>query len=368
MYLKNLELTNFRNFEHLRYECGSGINCIIGDNGQGKTSIVEAIYYLAGLRSMRKASDREMIRHGAGQGFIRSIIDNGGQEFSVGIELNLLGSKKVKKDNKFVRSHKEYWGTLRSVVFSSNDMELVRGGPGGRRDYLDHTLMMLDPAYLSDITDYGKCLSQKNSLLKQLQDSRSEYLEAELELWNNKLSELMHRIYLSRHAIIDKMSGVIGRIYGDFFSESAKVGIVYQSQVDGLSEGELLAKLSSGTAKEIIVGHSLTGIHRDDMLISLNGHDARVVASQGQQRIITIALKLAQIEILREKFGNNFILILDDVMAELDNMRQSVIYHIIPADIQTFITTTHIDDIELLRLRLDHIDSYTLSNGILTRG
>jgi DNA replication and repair protein RecF len=247
-------------------------------------------------------------------------------------------------------------------------MELVRGGPGGRRDYLDHTLMMLDPVYVSDITDYGKCLTQKNSLLKQLQESRSEYLETELDLWNSKLSGLMHRIYLSRHALIEKMSGVTGGIYSDFFGGSEKVGITYQSQLEGLTQNDLSIKLSAGIAREIIVGHSLTGIHRDDMLLSLNDHEARVVASQGQQRIITIALKLAQIEILREKFDNNFILILDDVMAELDNMRQSVMYHIIPPGIQTFITTTHIDDIELLKSRLDHIDSYTLNNGILTQG
>lgn len=370
MYLKNIQITDFRNFEQLDYHCGKGINCIIGDNGQGKTSIIEAIYYLATLRSMRKAGDRELIRHGRHQSIIRAEInnkDNDDTTCEVGIEINAHGGKKVKKDNKFVRSHKEYWGTLRGVVFSSIDMEIVRGTPSIRRDYLDSTLSMLDSEYTANLNDHTKCLTQKNALLKQLQNNYNEYQMAELELWNKKLAKLGHSIYLARADLAKTLSEAISGIYSDFFAKSDKASIRYLTQLEEMDEKQVYERLRLSTEKEIIVGHSLIGIHRDDMMISLSGHEAKIVASQGQQRIITIALKLAQINILRAKFGNNFILILDDVMAELDNIRQSIIYHIIPPDIQSFITTTHINDIELLRSKLDHIYSYSLRDNILTK-
>lgn len=367
MYLQNIQLTNFRNFSHIDYTCERGINCIVGDNGEGKTSIIEAIYYLATLRSMRRAGDKELIRHGSYQGYIRGEIGNSEYTHSVGIELNALGSKKIKKDHKFIRSHKDYWGTFRGVVFSAQDMEIVRGSPSTRRDYIDSILTMLDSQYMANLADYTKCLAQKNSLLKQLSESYNTILTDELELWNHRLATLAYQIYIARRELIQMVSESISVIYDDFFGSAGTMKTGYLTQFDGMDEAAVMSRIQGAQQKEIIAGHSLIGIHRDDMAILFNGYEARSVASQGQQRIITIALKLAQIEILRKKFGNNFILILDDVMAELDNVRQSVIYHIIPPDIQSFITTTHINDIELLRTRLEHIYSYSLAEGELKK-
>lgn len=383
MYLKCLKLLNFRNYEKLEVSFKNKKTIIVGDNAQGKTNLLEAICLLATLSSHRVVSDSEYIQWGKEKGLISGIIDKSNE---VTTELDVIinpGVPKVLKVNKIKKnSYNEFLGQLIVVSFSIEDLLLLRGGPKDRRRWVDTAIYQLYPAYYNRLQLYNKIKQQKQALLKSFNkyaDNLSSVQINMLESWNEQISVAGSNIVYLREKFLKEIFPVAYKKVYELSAGEDLLKVNYESSLgctfccheDTLPSVEEIKEIYNQRIKlrieeEIIKGQVMIGPHRDDINFYIGDREAKTFASQGQQRTIVLALKLSELDLIKQALNDEPVLLLDDVLAELDLSRQKFLFESIGSKAQTIITTT---DFKLFEGKLfDDIDILKVEKGIVVNG
>lgn len=344
MHLQNLHLINFKNYEEAEIMLSEGVNCFVGDNGAGKTNVLDAVHYLSICKSYMNVIDRQNIRFD--QPFF-SIQGNWFKdEVYTGIHCAVkLGAKKV-----FRRNKKEYEkladhiGQFPAVMISPYDRDLISEGSELRRKWMDGIISQFDRTYLESIQKYSKVLAQRNALLKNMAEHRLFDAES-IEVWNHQMIELGHRIYDKRIAFLDEFIPVFQRHYDAIGHANEEVHLVYKSQLNDASFVDLLKQFER---KDAITRYSNAGTHRDDLIFQIKGHPVKKFGSQGQQKSFIIALRLAQYEWLKTHLKTLPVLLLDDIFDKLDHNRVERLMKLVSDQFfgQVLVTDTDIDRVE----------------------
>ena len=355
MYIDSLALQNFRNYEKLDIKFSDKINILYGDNAQGKTNILEAIYMAATTKSHRNSKDREIIRFEKDDSHIRVELKKRDVGHRIDMHLRKNQSKGVAIDGIPIRRSTELFGLINIIMFSPEDLSVVKNGPGERRRFMDMEISQISRIYYSNLQKYNKILDQRNSLLKQIVYNPKS--EDTLDIWDDQLVEEGKKIIKERYNFISMMNDIIRDIHKEITSDKEKIEIKYEPNVSLEAYEKVMKDKRNLDMKNTI---TMTGPHRDDFGIYVNGNDIRIYGSQGQQRTAALSLKLAEIELVKKIINDNPILLLDDVMSELDSKRRDSLLKSI-GNIQTIITCTGYDDFIRERVSVDKI--YKIVNG-----
>lgn len=329
MIIKSFRAQNFRNIEKCSLEFDKNVNLLLGENAQGKTNAVEGIYIFARGKSFRRGEEKDLIRFGC-EGFNLSIEyeDKSGTNT---YEYSVYGRERRRKINGYKISRaSEMIGSFRAVLFCPDDLTLVKGGPDERRDFLNVAISQCFPSYVSLYADYKKALENRNAILKNA--SKGLYFdENELSVWSGSLAGYASKIYIERERYIKKLE-VYAKTYMNEISDGKEeLTLDYKSDIgEGFSDAEAIKKeyeriYKDNILKERMAGVTLYGPHREDIIIKINGNDARIFSSQGQQRSIVLSLKMAEGEVSRELFSEYPVFLFDDVLSELDDKRQNFV-------------------------------------------
>ena len=341
MLLETVEAQDFRNLAG-SFECADGLNIFIGDNGQGKTNWLEAVYLLATARSFKTARLQEAIRFEADLAIVRGRVRQS-EDIHRDLQVALQGNTKMLSVNGKKETLHDYLGQLHAVVFNSDMLEVVRGHPESRRKFLDDAIVSLSPPFVQTFTDYHRVIKQKNALLQSARDNEFslEKTAEMLEPWNEQLATLATRIHRGRIRIVERLNQVLEkRLFGD-----EETSIRYVSSLEGkgdLGDYEALIKerLNLRVQAETVAGHSLIGPHRDELEILFNGRDLRKFGSAGQQRSALLILQIANITVYHAQRGEYPLFLLDDIDAELDYKRIGQLLEFLKDKTQTFVTTS----------------------------
>ena len=348
MILKNLKLKNFRNYDELDITLNSGTTIIYGDNGQGKTNLLESIYVLAFTKSHRSFIDKTLIKSGEETGIINGTIQ---KDISYNLEIILNKNKKqVKIDNNQVTKIGDYIEKMNIIIFYSDDLELIKGAPSERRKYLNLELSQISPAYYKAIDDYNKLLKIRNDYLKRI-NSGEDIDNNYFKVLTDYIVEKSIFIYQMRHKYIERLNNICENIYKDITKKQGfNIKYIPSIDLDNLSKEKIRENmtkaLNANIAKEIKIGSTLYGPHHDDVEFYLKEDNLKFYGSQGQQRIAILALKLSEIEILKDYKKTSPIILLDDVFSELDNEKKNNLLKFIDNNNQVIITTTDLENID----------------------
>ena len=350
MYISSLSLKDFRNYRDAFILFSRDLNIIYGNNAQGKTNIIEAIFLCASGRSHRTSKDSELVKINKNQFDISLEIVKGEGNKRIDI-IYETGKKKMVKVNEIPVSRiGNLMGNLLAVIFSPEDILIIKEGPSQRRRFIDITISQIKPSYFYDLQQFSKILLQRNTLLKEIQFNRS--LIETLDIWDEKLSETAARIMMVRNSFINELNIKSKDIHQKITSGCEVLDIKYKPSINiknfndaGSLKKELIDGLSKNRSIELKRCVTVVGPHRDDYDILINGLNLKIYGSQGQQRTAVLSLKLAEIEIIKSMIGENPVLLLDDVMSELDFERREFLLENIK-NIQTFITCTEKDIFE----------------------
>ncbi|MDT4955916.1 MAG: replication and repair protein RecF [Acidobacteriota bacterium] len=363
MLLESLEVHNFRNLSG-KVSWGAGLNIIYGDNGQGKTNWLEAIYLLATTKSFRTQRLQEAIRFGEDLAVVRGRVAQS-LEVQREMQVNLQGSTKSISINGKRESVARYLGQLHAVAFTAAELEIVRGMPEARRKFIDRGVVLLHHAYVQTLADYNRVIKQKNRLLQDASELEIGFAQAAelIAPWNEQLVSLSTEIHLARTDYIQRLNDVLERR----LFEREDIAIRYVSSLEGkgdLSDYESLIaeRLRIRLQAEIAAGYSLIGPHRDDLEILFDGREMRAFGSSGQQRSALIILDLAAISVYYSSHNEYPLFLIDDVDAELDRKRISYLLEYLEGRTQTFITTSKESLVEQFVARAN---LYQVSNGMV---
>jgi DNA replication and repair protein RecF len=354
MYLQSLYLQNFRNYTDQWVEFNAPKTILVGQNAQGKSNLLEAIELLATLKSHRTSRDRDLIQTGQETGLIKARLERNyvGQELV--LTLRQSGRKNLSLNQENVRRQFDFLGVINAVQFSCLDLDIVRGAPEVRRHWLDTLLIQLEPVYSHILTQYQHIIKQRNALLKKLrqQQEESQLLNTfdleQLPLWDQQLAEMGSRVSRRRARVLTRLAPLAQAWHQQISGQSEFLAIAYEPNVvwpedDPQSvQQAFLAKIQQRRMAEQQLGASVVGPHRDEIALSINQTPAKSYGSQGQQRTLVLALKLAELSLIEEVVGEPPLLLLDDVLAELDLQRQNQLLAVIQDRFQTLITTTHL--------------------------
>ncbi len=361
MYIKRLSLRSFRNYEAAELEFSPLTNVIYGNNAQGKTNILEAVYLFSQGRSHRAKSDKELIRFG--DEFARLSLDFRDSERSYGCNMQIAknGRKSVSINHVHIMKLSKLMNYLNVVMFSPEDLELVKGSPSARRRFIDSSVSQLYPAYLAALMDYNKALAQKNSLLKALR-AKGSRTDIMLSVWNEQLAQNGSKIMEARAGFTKFINGAAAAVQNEISGETLRIGYRPGVRTEDRSPEAIFEYLSSKESREIDMAASMYGVQRDDLDISVNGCEARLFGSQGQQRTAALSMKIAQAEYIKSIKGEYPVLLLDDIMSELDINRRMYLSERI-RDKQVLITSTDTDLIDKdTDTRLFRIENGTVIN------
>lgn len=358
MIVEKLELKNFRNYDHLKLHLSPGTNIFFGDNAQGKTNVLEAIFLACTSKSYRIAHDRDLIQFGYDEAHIKMETRKRRIPYRIDMHLKKNKAKGIAVDEIPIRHASELFGIANVVSFSPEDLSLIKDGPALRRRFMDLELCQLDKVYLYNLARYNRTLNQRNKLLKDMIQRPS--LEATLPVWNEQLCLYGEQIISIREEFINELQTIIGRIHHQLTGGTEELTIRYDCNTakDGMA-----AQLEKNTEQEKRQHLTLTGPHRDDLCFFIDGRDLRKFGSQGQQRTAALALKLSEIELVRKRIEDQPILLLDDVLSELDSKRQNYLLDIL-SDTQNIITCTGLDEFVNHRFHIDelfHVEHGTVS-------
>jgi DNA replication and repair protein RecF len=372
MKLKSLELQGYRNYDALQLPVGSGVNIFIGPNAQGKTNLLEAIHVLALTKSHRTSKDRELIGWNASAARIRADLERKYGHVSLELQISAQG-KKAKINGLEQRKLSGFVGSLNVVLFAPEDLDIVKGAPGVRRRFMDMEIGQVHPGYLHDLQQYQKVLQQRNNYLKSTDSSRAS--PEMLDVWNEQLCDYGVKMMQRRKNFIYHLQKWAEKIHAGITGGTEQLTVEYRpsfgSGADGESQDDsslfqqFMIKLIQSKDQEFRRGITLTGPHRDDLAFSINGMDVQSFGSQGQQRTAALSLKLAELELMREEIGEYPLLLLDDVLSELDQMRQTQLIETFQSRVQTFITTTGLESVNMSKLRDAAV--FHVRNGELLR-
>lgn len=349
MHIHSLELKNYRNYEYLNMNFNSGTTILYGDNAQGKTNILEAIYLSAATKSHRGSKDREIIRFEQEESHIRTQIMKQDILHRIDMHLRKNKTKGIAIDGIPIRKSGELFGVVNVIFFSPEDLSIIKNGPTERRRFLDLELCQLDKLYLYNYTNYNKVLNQRNNLLKQI--SFQSRLADTLEVWNQQLVQYGSEIIRSRRAFIEQLNEILKEIHFNLTGGKEHLRIQYE---ESAKEGEYAEVLIHKQDLDLKYQSTQYGPHRDDLGFYINDIEVRRFGSQGQQRTAALSLKLAEIEIVKKRIHDTPILLLDDVMSELDEKRRDYLLHSIDK-LQTIITCTGYDDFIKERMNINKV-------------
>ncbi|GAA2239874.1 DNA replication/repair protein RecF [Rarobacter faecitabidus] len=379
MFVSHLSLIDFRNYENVDLELSPGINAFVGPNGQGKTNIVEAVGYLATLRSHRVASEAPLIRAGAQRGVIRSRIVRGDRASTVEVEITPGKSNRARINRGSLVRSREILGILHAVTFAPEDLVLVKGDPDARRTFLDTLCVQLVPRFAGILADYERVLRQRNTLLKSAGPRRRASAGGSVDLrtldvWDEKLAQLGAQITTLRHGVIKQLAPYVAAAYDQVSSSASVAAIAYRSSLDAhveqdeslelaptvaaaTIEARLLETLLKLRPKEVERGLTLVGPHRDDLYLSIDGLATKTHSSHGESWSMALALRLASYDLLTiGPSGDDVewvpwaqdaepVMILDDVFAELDARRRRSLVERVAAAKQVLITAAVAEDV-----------------------
>ncbi len=338
MHIESLQLQNFRNYESLDLTLDPGTNLFYGDNAQGKTNILEAVYLCGTTRSHRGSRDREMIRLGEEESHLRMDIMREGIQSRIDMHLRRNRGKGAAVNHLPVKKARELLGIVNLVFFSPEDLNMIKNGPGERRRFLDMELCQLDSLYLTELGEYNRVISQRNRLLKDSHGNPS--LLDTLDVWDAQMVKYGSCLIRKRKLFIEGLNLVICSIHSNLTGGQEELEVRYE---ESASEEELEDAVKRNRERDLRMKITSTGPHRDDLGILSNGMDLRKYGSQGQQRTAALSLKLSEIHLVREKIKDTPVLLLDDVLSELDGNRQMYLLESIH-HIQTLITCTGLED------------------------
>ncbi len=321
MVCNRISYRNFRNIAEAELRFAPGTNLLFGSNAEGKTNALEGVSLFSGGRSFRGARDKELIRFGEPFSVLRLDFSDEKRSQTMEIRLRADGRKQLFKNGVAIRRLSEFVGVFRAVVFCPQHLSLVRDGPDVRRAFLDGALSQLSPAYLHHLQRYQAALSQRNALLRQMQAGRAASPET-AEVWSEELARLSETLGRQREAYALRLNDCVRQIFGDMTGGRELPAVAY-SPLRSAEEYRRLYR--ENLVQEIRFGSTLYGVHRDDLKIQLNGREAKRYASQGQQRSLALALKMAESELSRALSGERPVLLLDDILSELDESRQRYI-------------------------------------------
>ena len=349
LHIKKISLSNFRNYEKADIELAANVNIFIGNNAQGKTNLLEAIYVGGFGKSFRTSKDVELIKMGAETTTAHISAIKYGREFTIDYRIKKNKKKEIKVNGSSLTKISELIGFFNIVIFSPEDLKLIKGTPVDRRKFIDRELSHISPTYCAKLIEYHKILTQRNNLLRQISTKSS--LKSTLIIWDEKLSNVGTEIILRRIEFIEKLNMISNKIHYGISGgkESLKLGYLPNIKASKSNEKEKILeefekKLFENQTTDIKRGFTSVGPHRDDMTFLINDIDIRNYGSQGQQRTAALSLKLSEIEIIKEEVGEYPILLLDDVMSELDIYRQNDLVKTLNK-MQTIITTTDVNNI-----------------------
>lgn len=346
MYLKQLKLKNFRNYENLDLEFSPGINIFYGENAQGKTNILEAIYMAATSKSHRTNFYREMIKKGEEYAHISLAIE--GQYTDNKIDIHIGQAKRnILVGGVPIRKLEELLGNLYLVMFSPEDLEIIKGGPAIRRRFIDLELSQINPYYYYQLRRYFRLLKQRNTLLKNANPHTFD--ENEISVWDEELAKAGVEIIRYRRDFIEELSEIYQKRHFEISGGREEIDLIYENNVN---ENVFLEKLKSRIKKDMMSGSTYYGPHKDDILFSLGDMDLRVYGSQGQCRTAALSLKLSEIDFIKKNKNTAPILLLDDVLSELDDSRQRKLIENLK-DIQALLTCTGVEDFLRQNLKAD---------------
>ncbi|MBQ8412348.1 MAG: DNA replication/repair protein RecF [Lachnospiraceae bacterium] len=357
MFIESLSLNNYRNYDNADIHFSNGINILYGDNAQGKTNVLEAIYMLATTKSHRGNKDKEIIRFDCDESHIRASVKKFDIEHRIDMHLRKNKSKGVAIDMVPIRKSADLMGLVNIILFSPEDLTIIKNSPSERRRFMDMELCQLNRIYYSNLATYNKILNQRNNLLKQIYFDKSQI--DMLDVWDSQLVYYGIKIIKDRNNFIDMLNEIILDIHKKLTSDKEELIISYDKDVHEDNFGqEIFLKRDM----DLRYQSTQIGPHRDDLSFMINGMDVKKFGSQGQQRTVALSLKLAEISLVKKIINDNPILLLDDVMSELDSTRRDALLSYIN-DIQTIITCTGYDDFIKERLSIDRI--YEVSQGVI---
>lgn len=346
MKINKISLKNFRNYENLDLEFDDNINILIGNNGEGKTNILESIYVLAITKSHRSYIDKNLITTGKEITKITGKISTNSGNKTLEFILNNKG-KKVSINNTTYRKISNYISNLLVILFSPDDLEIIKDSPGVRRKFLNIEIGQLDNKYLSYINDYSELVRNRNEYLKKQDVNNIDNVY--LEIINNQICDKAIEIYKYRFDFIDKINDKINKIYKKISKDTIKLKYINNIDYDKFDismKNTLKEKLTNGVKRDIYNGSTYYGPHKDDLEIYLNDEPLKEYGSQGEQRLAVLGIKFAELEIFKDITGEYPILLLDDMLSELDIKKRNKVLKYLNKDVQVFITSTDINDID----------------------
>jgi DNA replication and repair protein RecF len=349
VYLEQLHLQNFRNYDDQFVIFDAPKTILVGANAQGKSNLLEAAELLSTLRSHRTSRDRDLILDGESVGQISAQLQRDSGSVDLRLTLRETGRRTATVHSEPVKRQLDFLGYLNAVQFSCLDLDLVRGGPGERRTWIDGVLVQLEPVYAHLLQQYQQVLKQRNAFLKQSRAVDNPNLDPpQLLLWNQQLATLGARVVQRRYRMLNRLEPLAQAWHQSISGQTEHLALEYHPNVrHTLTQPEqlfpeFLAQLQAKAIAEYHQATSLVGPHRDEVNLTINATPARQYGSQGQQRTLVLALKLAELQLIEEVIGEPPLLLLDDVLAELDLNRQNQLLDAIQDRFQTLITTTHL--------------------------
>lgn len=334
MKVKSLKIKNFRNYDLLSLDFDDFTNIFYGNNAQGKTNILEAVYLSATTKSHRGTKDRDIIRFGEEEAHIEVIVEKKEIPYQIDMHLKKNSPKGIAINKIPIRKASELFGVINIVFFSPEDLNIIKNGPDKRRRFIDLELSQLDKIYLSHLSNYNRVINQRNRLLKDLRDLET------LDIWDIQLVQYGNEIRKRRKYFIDELNQIVSHIHDKLTGGKENLQLVYEPNCANIP---LEQAVKRNRDKDIRIKSTSVGPHRDDICFLTNGIDIRRFGSQGQQRTAALSLKLAEIELVKKIINDKPVLLLDDVLSELDKYRQNYLLESID-DIQTLITCTGVEE------------------------
>ena len=338
MKIESLKLKNFRNYELLSLEFDKATNIFYGDNAQGKTNILEAVYLSGTTKSHRGAKDKDLIRFEQNESHIETVVEKNGINYQIDMHLKKNSPKGIAINKMPIRKASELFGIVNIVFFSPEDLNIIKNGPGERRRFVDLELSQLDKVYLSNLANYNRIVNQRNHLLKEAAYN-SDVLKT-LDIWDMQLVHYGNLIIQRRQEFVEQMNEIISGIHNKLTGGKESSRILYEPSNSYLT---LEQALNKNKEKDLRIRSTSVGPHRDDIAFMIGDIDIRKYGSQGQQRTAALSLKLSEIELVKQSIHDTPVLLLDDVLSELDKHRQNYLLDSIH-DIQTLITCTGMDE------------------------
>lgn len=361
MRIKSLKLRNYRNYDILNLDFDEAANIFYGDNAQGKTNILEAVYLTGTTKSHRSAKDREMIRFGCDESHLETIVEKNGIDYQIDMHLKKTGSKGIAINKIPIKRASELFGIVNLVFFSPEDLNVIKNGPSERRRFIDMELSQLDKVYMNNLSNYNKIVNQRNHLLKEMAFGEKTSLESTLDVWDMQLVHYGNKIIERRTEFIQEMNEIISSIHKKLTGDREDIKVIYEPHNGRLSLEDALKK---NRERDLRLRSTSTGPHRDDICFMTGDLDIRKYGSQGQQRTAALSLKLSEIEMVKRAIHDTPVLLLDDVLSELDKHRQNYLLDSIH-DIQTLITCTGVDEFVNHRFSINKV--FHVQNGQVIR-